>query len=223
MGKDFIVHPEVFNVDTIPEILDWLAHQPMSLVANCVNAAGESAAIDVLEIGPGMGHWAVSAAAMDARVHVTAVEINPAALDNVIANAKLHAVEDRLNAGLGDVYKSDVVGDKQFDIIYWDPPFSRGSDALASNSSLERAVWDPAYAGLTQYITDARQHLKPGGRLLMNWSNFFGDGAFLNKLVAENGWSLRQFAEAHYPLGDPTKYVQFLSYELIDESKQSAL
>lgn len=224
MGKEFLVHPDVFNVDTIPEILDWLAHQSMSVVANCVNiASSEAAAIDVLEIGPGMGHWAVCAAAMDTRVHVTAVEINPAAVENVRANAKLHAVEDRLTVGLGDVYKSDVVGNKKFDVIYWDPPFSRGSDALADNESLERAVWDPAYAGLTQYIADARKHLKPGGRIVMNWSNFFGDGAFLNKLIAENGWSLRQCGEAHYPLGDPTKYVQFLAYELVDENKPSAL
>jgi release factor glutamine methyltransferase len=109
--------------------------------------------LDVLEVGPGMGHFVVWAAGLGANVHVAAVEINPAAVANVNRNAALHGVADRVQCALGDVYRSPVTEARQFDVIFWDPPFSRGDLSLSAKTNLERAVWDPGYSGLTQYIT----------------------------------------------------------------------
>lgn len=213
MGKRFVVLPEVFNVTTLQQILEYLAHSPLKIVADELKKRGPEARLDILEIGPGMGHFVVCAAASGPNVYVTAVDINPAAVENVRRNAALHGLANRVQCGVGDVYKSPVVKGKQFDVIYWDPPFSRGDLSLRSQSNLERAVWDPGYSGLTQYIAQAREFLKPGGRLLLSWSNFFGDATKLEEIASKHGWRLETYGIAHFPVGPD--YMTFLSYELL--------
>ena len=128
-------------------------------------------------------------------------------------NATRHGVQDRVYCSVGDVYQAPVTVGKTFDIIFWDPPFSRGDVSLRGQTQLERAVWDPGYDGLNQYISQARAFLKPAGRLLMGWNNFFGDGAFLADIASKNDWKIKTYGEAHFPLGP--SYQTFLSYELV--------
>lgn len=217
MGRPLLVLPEVFNVATVQSILEYLAHSPLKIVAEELDTRGPEAALEILEIGPGMGHFVVCAASLSPRVHVTAVDINPAAVENVTRNAARHGVQDRVSCSVGDVYRAPVTVGKTFDIIFWDPPFSRGDLSLREHTQLERAVWDPGYEGLTQYIARAREFLKPAGRLLLNWSHFFGDSAFLAAIATKHGWHLKTYGEAHFPLGP--SYQTFLSYELISHEK----
>lgn len=213
MDKTFAVLPEVFNVATIQGILEHLAHSPLKIVSDELASRGPEAELNILEIGPGMGHFVVCAASMGPNVRVTAVDINPSAVENVDINAARHGVQDRVTCAQGNVYEAPVTEGKTFDVIYWDPPFSRGRDALSEQTQLERAVWDPAYAGLSQYISRAREFLKPQGRLLMSWSNALGEADFLAELTEKHGWRIDKYAEAHFPLGP--NYATFLSYELI--------
>lgn len=115
------------------------------------------------------------------------------------------------------MYRAPLTAGKTFDIIFWDPPFSRGDISLREHTQLDRAVWDPGYEGLTQYISRAREFLKPEGRLLLGWNNFFGDGEFLSDIATKNGWYIKTYGEAHFPLGP--SYQTFLSYELISHEK----
>ncbi len=64
MGKTFFVLPEVFNVATAQNILEYLAHCPLKMVSEELDRQGPEASLDVLEIGPGMGHFVVCAAMM---------------------------------------------------------------------------------------------------------------------------------------------------------------
>jgi methylase of polypeptide subunit release factors len=217
MGKTFLVLPEVFNVSTVQSILEYLAHSPLKIVTEELDKRGPEAALEILEIGPGMGHFVVCAASLGPRIHVTAVAINPAAVENVHRNAARHGVQDRVSCAVGDVYSAPVTAGKTFDIIFWDPPFSRGESALREHTQLERAVWDPGYEGLTQYIARAREFLTPTGRLLLGWNHFFGDSAFLTEIATNHGWHIKTYGEAHFPLGP--SYQTFLSYELISHEK----
>jgi actin-like ATPase involved in cell morphogenesis len=56
MGRTFLVLPEVFNVSTVQSILEYLARSPLKIVAEELDKRGPEAALDILEIGPGMGH-----------------------------------------------------------------------------------------------------------------------------------------------------------------------
>lgn len=217
MGKRLVVFPEVFNVSTLQPILEYIANSPLKIVADELKKRGPAARLDVLEIGPGMGHFVVCAASSGPNVRVTAVEINPAAVANVQRNAVLHGVADRVQCAVGDVYVAPVTDGKQFDVIFWDPPFSKGDPSLTTQAGLERAVWDPGYAGLTQYIARAHEFLKPAGRLLLAWNNFFGDGPRLKEIATKHGWYLKIYGMAHFSLGP--EYLTFLSYELLSHGK----
>lgn len=217
MDKRLVVFPEVFNVSTLQPILEYITHSPLKIIADELKKRGPAARLDVLEIGPGMGHFVVCAASLGPNVQVTAVEVNPAAVANVQRNALLNGVSDRVRCAVGDVYMASVTEGKQFDVIFWDPPFSKGDPSLSTQANLERAVWDPGYAGLTQYITRAREFLKPGGRLLLAWNNFFGDAARLREIAAKHGWCLKTYGMAHFPVGP--EYLTFLSYELLSQEE----
>jgi len=213
----FLVHPEVFNVGVCGPPTDFLTHQPLAELARKVRATeGSTDRLEVLEVGPGMGQFTVLAAEMSERVNVTAVDVNPAAVTCTKANAEHRGVADRVTAGLGDVYKADVVGEKKFDLIWWDPPFSKGDSDLANKSSLERALWDPEYAGVTQFVRDARNFLKPGGEVVVCFSDFFGDQEFLRNVCAEHNWKLRIIGSASYPLIEATNYITYTVYEMVD-------
>ena len=215
MGKRFLVLPEVFNVSPIQHVLEYISYSPLKIIADELNSRGADARIDVLEIGPGMGHFVISATSLGPNVHVTAVDINPAAVTNVVQNAALHGVSDRVSCAVGDVYNAPVTEGKKFDVIFWDPPFSKGDLSLSSSTNLERAVWDPGYAGLTQYVARAREFLKPSGRLLLAWNNFFGDERTLKEITDKNGWHLKTYGISHFPVGP--QFLTFLSYELVSE------
>jgi len=213
MGKRLVLLPEVFNVSTLQHVLEYIAYSPLKIIADELESRGPAARLDVLEIGPGMGHFVISAASLGPDVYVSAVDINPAAVTNVQRNAALHGITNRVSCAVGDVYESPVTNGKQFDIIFWDPPFSKGDLSLTTQGNLERAVWDPGYAGLTQYVARAREFLKPAGRLLLAWNNFFGDEAILKELVTRHGWQLKAYGISHFPVGP--RFLTFLSYELV--------
>lgn len=212
MEKKFLVFPEVFYASALRHVLEAMAHSALKIVSDELATRDPSTPFEILEIGPGVGHFMICAASLAPQVQVTGVDINPAAVANVVANAALHGVAQRVQCAVGDVYNAPVTRGKTFDLIYWDPPLSKGDPALATQTSLERAVWDPDSHGLTQYIARAREFLKPGGRLLLAWNHFFGDGAALASLATQHGWALQAYGSVHFPVGPA--YLTFISYEL---------
>lgn len=151
----------------------------------------------VLDMGTGCGISAILAA--KASADVVAVDINPKAVECAIANAERNGVRDRITFLQGDVF-DPVEGD--FDLIVFDPPFRW----FAPRDLLEMSTADENYRALTGFMAGAREHLRPGGRILLNFGSS-GDIDYLDRLidragfrkeVAEYGQATRDGVTAHY-------------------------
>ncbi|MGH7278667.1 MAG: HemK2/MTQ2 family protein methyltransferase [Candidatus Rokuibacteriota bacterium] len=124
----------------------------------------------VLEIGAGLGLAAVLAAREGAVV--VATDVVPDAVAAIRANALLNGVT--VDARLGDCY-APVAGER-FDLICTNPPQmptppGGGRDdpaAAADNGGADG--WDV----LDRVIVGARDHLRPGGRLVFTIFGFLG-------------------------------------------------
>ena len=118
---------------------------------------------------------------------MTAVDISPAALAVASRNAQRHGVDDRITFLQSDLLSS-VAG--RFDVIVSNPPYVSESEVLEP----QVARYEPhsaLFAGPTgleiyqRLIPQAREHLKPGGRLLMEIG--FGQSEAIRELLSD--WS----------------------------------
>jgi release factor glutamine methyltransferase len=131
-----------------------------------------------LEIGAGLGLWAVLAARSGA--HVVATDIVPAAVDAVRANAVLNGVT--VDARLGDGYAP--VAAERFDLVCTNPPqmptppARERTDATAAADNGGVDGWKV----LDQIIGGARDHLLPRGRLMFTIFAFLGRKTAFAKL-----------------------------------------
>jgi len=134
----------------------------------------------VLEIGAGLGLAAVLAARAGASV--VATDVVPAAVAAIRANALLNGVE--VDARLGDCW-APVAGER-FDLICTNPPQMptppdrARTDATAAADNGGADGWEV----LDRVIRGAREHLRPGGRLLFTIFAFLGRRTALGKLEA---------------------------------------
>jgi release factor glutamine methyltransferase len=134
----------------------------------------------VLEIGAGLGLTAVLAARAGA--HVVATDVVPEAVEVTRQNALLNGVS--VDARVGDCY-APVAGER-FDLICTNPPqmptpLGRERDdpvAAADNGGIDG--WEI----LDRVITNARDHLNPGGRLVFTIFAFLGRKAAFAKVEA---------------------------------------
>jgi release factor glutamine methyltransferase len=126
---------------------------------------------DVLDVFAGSGVLAVTAAVAGAR-SVTAVDISRRALLNVRLNAALNGV------GV-DTVRSDMlagVAGRRFDLIVANPPYIPGPPDLPRRG-LARA-WEGGVDGrllIDPLLSQAPEHLRPGGRLLVVHSSMNGE------------------------------------------------
>lgn len=133
----------------------------------------------VLDMGTGSGVNAILAATRGAEV--TAVDTNPRALDAARANAARNGVEHRVDVRRSDVFSAVP---ETFDLVVLDPPFRW----FRPRDLLETATTDENYRALTAFFTAAREHLAPGGRMLV----FFGTSGDLDhliRLMTEHGFT----------------------------------
>ena len=134
----------------------------------------------VLEIGAGLGLAAVLAARGGASV--VATDIIPEAVEIIRANAMLNGVA--VEARLGDCY-APVAGER-FDLVCTNPPqmptppgrTRRDPVAAADNGGADG--WEI----LDRVIRGAREHLRPGGRLVFTIFSFLGPKTALAKVEA---------------------------------------
>lgn len=135
----------------------------------------------VLEIGGGVGLAAVLAAKAGASVVVT--DILPEAVQALRANALINGAG--LDARLGDCY-APVAGER-FDLICANPPQMPTPPGRARVDAVARADnggvdgWEI----IDRVIAGARQHLRPGGRLIFTIFAFLGRKAAFSKLEAQ--------------------------------------
>jgi release factor glutamine methyltransferase len=146
----------------------------------------------VLDMGTGSGSLAITAAAKASEV--LAVDINPDAVEAVLANAQRNGVADRVQARVSDVF-SAVEG--TFDLIIFNPPFQW----FAARDVADSATTDEGYGALTRFFDEARQYLAENGRMMIFFSTM-GDVQYLQKLIDEAGFQHEVVFRTTRPVAD---------------------
>ena len=132
----------------------------------------------VLDMGTGCGVNALLAARVSDSV--IGVDVNPVAIESARANSEANGLADRIEFRQGDVF--DTVPEA-FDLVVFDPPFRW----FPARDLLESAITDPGYRTLATFFGQVRDHLRPGGRLLMFFGSS-GDLAHFRTLASRAGF-----------------------------------
>ena len=136
--------------------------------------------VSVLDLCTGSGLLALVAATH--RASVTAIDVSRRALLSVRANALLNGV--RVTALRGDLF--EPVAGRRFDLIVSNPPYLPDPDDHLPNRGPERA-WNAGARGrefVDRICAEAREHLHPGGALLLIHSSVCGERETFQALTA---------------------------------------
>jgi len=146
-----------------------------------------------LEMGCGSGVTAVMAA-LHGCTPVLAVDINPAAAQNVDLNAERHGVADRVRAVTSDLFRELDATDR-FDTIYWNSNFIEGPPGDGTASYFEASVFDPGYRAHREFLRTAPAHLNDGGSIFLGFSEMVGDLALIRELADKAGLSCEVYRQ----------------------------
>lgn len=146
----------------------------------------------VLDMGTGSGIGALLAASQSS--DVVAVDINPKAVTAAAANATRNGLANRITVLESDVF-SAVNG--SFDLLLFDPPFRW----FKARDLLELSTADENYRALRTFMTQARQYLRPGGRILLHFGTS-GDIDYLYQLIDGSGFTKEVIATEQFTRDD---------------------
>jgi len=124
----------------------------------------------ILDVGTGSGVIALTLAAELPRSEVTAVDVSPDALALARANAELLGLTDRVRFIQSDLLEAV---DGVFDLIIANLPYIPGGDIAGLSREVQHdplLALDGGSVGtemIVRLIDQARCHLKPGGRLVL--------------------------------------------------------
>ena len=142
-------------------------------------AAGETGNLSVLDIGTGSGAIAVSIASELPDADIWATDVSAEALEVAKANACKHGVENRINFVEGDLFSAIKDTTQLFDVIVSNPPYIPREDYDSLPPEVgqyePRTALDGGEGGLffiRRLILEAKDFLKPGGRLLIEMAPF---------------------------------------------------
>lgn len=193
LGHEYETSPEVFSpahfLDT-----EAFARAIRGLV---------SPGMHFLEIGPGSGVISIEAAMAGAKV--TAVDINPAAVELTRRNAE--RLETRVHVLQGNLYDPLRSGET-FDSIFWNTPFAWVPEDT-SLPILDRAVADPGYAATERFIREGRDYLAPGGRLWIGFSPELGHVGLLKILLKRHEYRFKKIVKAWSKEVRPVRFEIF--------------
>ncbi|MCD6312596.1 MAG: methyltransferase [Thaumarchaeota archaeon] len=146
----------------------------------------------VLDLGTGSGFLAILASKLGAR-EVVATDISERALRDARKNAILNMVEN-IDFRLGSLY--EPVKGEHFDLIVCNPPMT------PSKIQLQRYTWGGADGRivLDKVISEAPEHLREGGRLLIPVISLVGVGRTF-RLMREVGLKPRAIDYVVHPFG----------------------
>jgi release factor glutamine methyltransferase len=154
---------------------DWSG---IFMIANFPDVKGK----DVLEIGCGSGLISVHAALSGAR-HVTAVDINPIAVENTRLNFSKFEI-DFGSAHVSNGF-AEVAGD--FDVVVFNAPYH----GCRPGDMLEYACADEDYQSLRAFFSDVRTHLRPDGLVELGFSES-GDLKLFRSLIELHRFGIRR-------------------------------
>lgn len=147
----FYVFPEVY--------------QPSDDTFLLADHLGAHPGLRVADIGSGCGILGILAASKGC--NVTAVDINPFAIDCSRLNARLNGVSNRFEAKLGDLFQD--LGGEKFDLMIFNPPYLPQSDEEETGGWLEKA-WQGGSSGkevIDRFLKDGSMHLFTEGEIRM--------------------------------------------------------
>lgn len=197
LGRRWDLVPEVFSPTYTPSTALFTGWVPYP--------AGGT----FLEVGCGAGVTAV-VAALSGCAGVTALDINPAAVENTRRNARRHGVESRVRVLRSDLFDA-LAPDERFDAVYWNSNFIRMADDFEAESDLHHAIFDPGYRAHARFLAEAPSRLTDGGRLLLAFSDM-GDWDWLRDTAAARGLAVRVLRSERRDVEPP---VEFQLLELV--------
>jgi release factor glutamine methyltransferase len=147
------------------ETVFWDPRDTKSL-RNLIREDGLTADKEVLEIGTGSGLLALCCLKAGAK-KVVATDVNPSAIANAIFNAEQLDFADRLVVRLVPLEDSSafsvIAPEEKFDLIISNPPWVNQQPKTID----EYALYDANFALMKSLFDGLRDHLKPGGRVLL--------------------------------------------------------
>ncbi len=143
-----------------------------------------------LEMGSGTGVMSVLAALAGCR-RVLALDLNPAAVENTVRNARRHGVADRVEARTSDLYAAVAPGER-FDGIYWNPPFLDAPAERLDGSLWHETMFDPGYAKLRRFLVQGADLLTPAGRIYLWFGEALGRPTLIGELASGAGLAVRE-------------------------------
>lgn len=183
-GREFVVYPHVYSPKIFPSTFYYIDHMNIE--------PGQS----FLEIGSGTGILALTAALRGADP-VVATDISPIAVANTAENIQRYGLTSIMDAREGSVFDPIKEGET-FDIILWNLPYMHIDKT--DLSPIEIALYDPSYKALTRFFAEAKNHLKPGGKLWFGSSSTHMHQEVLKKVIDAYGWSMKIITEKNVPL-----------------------
>lgn len=143
------------TVMTMPGLFSWdELDEGTALLLDYLESGVVRAGMHVLDVGCGYGIVGLEAA--QAGAQVTLVDDDLRAVSCARASARLNHLEDRCTVLAGDV--TEGVAGQQFDLVLSNPPFHHGVDVATGTAQ--------------QIVREAREVLRPGGRLVIVANRF---------------------------------------------------
>jgi methylase of polypeptide subunit release factors len=161
----------------------------------------------VLDVGTGSGILALAAARAGA-ANVVAADINPNAALNAAENARANGFGERVHAVCSNLLAA-LAPRPLFDVILSSPPKHAGEPKNLTDRGWHAG---PAYRDVSALFEQARERLKPGGRLYVMVSSD-SDLDLIGSLIARAGFHAR-LAHEHSILIE-----SFIIYELTQRSE----
>ncbi|KAK8032002.1 hypothetical protein PG990_001736 [Apiospora arundinis] len=147
------IHPSIYSPKYFPETW-WYAQKLPSIVNRG----------SFLEVGVGSGLNTVAVAASGSAVW--GVDINPDAVETTRKNLGVNGLKGTVE--VSDIF--DKVGDRRFDVIFWNHPWQY--DSAVPNQLKSEKTLDSEYKLLRRFIGEAKDHLTERGVVLLGTSAY---------------------------------------------------
>jgi methylase of polypeptide subunit release factors len=178
-GFRFVLRPSVFH----PRY--FLTSEYFAGFIDRLDLAGKS----VAEVGTGSGILSLAAARAGAE-RVVAIDINPNAALSAADNAALNGLADRVFPVCSNLM-SALAARPLFDVILSSPPSFAGEPRDVADRAWHAG---PGYRDIAALFAQARERLKPGGRVYVLLSSD-SDLGCLGRLITEAGFAARLIDE----------------------------
>jgi release factor glutamine methyltransferase len=140
----------------------------------------------VLDMGTGSGIQAIFAASKSK--DVTAVDVNPFAVDCAKMNVQLNGFSSRVKVMESNLFEN-VEG--KFDLVIFDPPYRW----TKPRDEWEICSADEGYMTLQTFLAKVKDYLTSNGRVLMSFGTS-GDLAYFKVLIRKNGFKRKQMLKS---------------------------